>query len=78
MAEAMPPRDEMLAAFTDRDGSYDGLFVAAVRTTGIFCRRAVVMMPVPSGLVSISRSPGRAASLVSSLSGCTSPVTAMP
>ena len=38
MAEAMPPRDEMLAAFTDRDGSYDGLFVAAVRTTGIFCR----------------------------------------
>ena len=38
MAEAMPPRAEMLAAFTDRDGSYDGLFVAAVRTTGIFCR----------------------------------------
>ena len=34
----MPPRGEMLAAFTDRDGSYDGLFVAAVRTTGIFCR----------------------------------------
>jgi AraC family transcriptional regulator of adaptative response/methylated-DNA-[protein]-cysteine methyltransferase len=38
MVEAMPPRDEMLAAFTGRDGSYDGLFVAAVRTTGIFCR----------------------------------------
>ena len=38
MAEAMPPRDEMLAAFTGRDGGYDGLFVAAVRTTGIFCR----------------------------------------
>ncbi len=35
---AMPTRDEMLAAFTGRDGSYDGLFVAAVRTTGIFCR----------------------------------------
>ncbi|MDE0447292.1 MAG: methylated-DNA--[protein]-cysteine S-methyltransferase [Spirochaetaceae bacterium] len=38
MVEAMPPRDEMLAAFNSRDGSYDGLFVAAVRTTGIFCR----------------------------------------
>ena len=38
MTETMPPRDEMLAAFTGRDGSYDGLFVAAVRTTGIFCR----------------------------------------
>lgn len=38
MTEAMPPRDEMLAAFTGRDDSYDGLFVAAVRTTGVFCR----------------------------------------
>ena len=36
--QAVPPRDEMLAAFTARDGSYDGLFVAGVRTTGIFCR----------------------------------------
>ena len=38
MVSAQPPRDEMLAAFTERDGSYDGVFVAAVRTTGIFCR----------------------------------------
>ena len=38
MAPAMPPYDEMLAAFVDRDRSYDGAFVAAVRTTGIFCR----------------------------------------
>ena len=38
MAPAMPPYDEMLAAFIDRDRSYDGAFVAAVRTTGIFCR----------------------------------------
>lgn len=28
----------MLAAFAERDESYDGAFVAAVRTTGIFCR----------------------------------------
>lgn len=35
---SMPPRAEMLAAFTSRDGNYDGVFVAAVRTTGIFCR----------------------------------------
>ena len=28
----------MLAAFAERDSSYDGAFVAAVRTTGIFCR----------------------------------------
>ena len=28
----------MLAAFTERDRNYDGAFVAAVRTTGIFCR----------------------------------------
>jgi len=38
MATAMPPHDEMLAAFSERDCSYDGAFVAAVRTTGIFCR----------------------------------------
>ena len=28
----------MLAAFLGRDASYDGVFVTAVRTTGIFCR----------------------------------------
>ena len=38
MASAMPPYDEMLAAFAERDRSYDGAFIAAVRTTGIFCR----------------------------------------
>lgn len=35
---AMPPRPEMLDAFSRRDPSYDGVFVTAVRTTGIFCR----------------------------------------
>lgn len=32
------PRSEMERAFMDRDVSYDGLFYAAVTTTGIFCR----------------------------------------
>jgi AraC family transcriptional regulator, regulatory protein of adaptative response / methylated-DNA-[protein]-cysteine methyltransferase len=32
-----PTRDEMLDAFLKSDGSYDGLFYTAVRTTGIFC-----------------------------------------
>ncbi len=34
----LPPRDEMMAAFLQRDSSYDGVFVTAVTTTGIFCR----------------------------------------
>src|SRR5687767_5718978 len=34
----LPSRTEMLAAVRRRDPSYDGLFVIAVRTTGIFCR----------------------------------------
>jgi AraC family transcriptional regulator of adaptative response/methylated-DNA-[protein]-cysteine methyltransferase len=32
-----PTRDEMVAAFLKSDGSFDGLFYTAVRTTGIFC-----------------------------------------
>ena len=35
---ALPPRDDMLAALYARDASCDGLFFAAVTTTGIFCR----------------------------------------
>lgn len=34
----LPPREEMLEAFLSRDSAYDGLFVTAVTTTGIFCR----------------------------------------
>ena len=34
----LPPTDEMLRAFLGRDPSYEGIFVTAVRTTGIFCR----------------------------------------
>src|SRR5262249_57464395 len=34
----LPPFDEMYRALSSRDGSYDGLLYACVRTTGIFCR----------------------------------------
>lgn len=33
-----PTEDEMFAALVGRDTSFDGVFVAAIRTTGIFCR----------------------------------------
>ena len=35
---ALPPTSVMLEAFLARDTSYDGVFVTAVSTTGIFCR----------------------------------------
>jgi len=34
----LPPRDAMMRAMLERDASFDGVFFAAVRTTGIFCR----------------------------------------
>lgn len=34
----LPSVDEMLRAIETRDASYEGVFVTAVRTTGIFCR----------------------------------------
>ena len=37
-ATALPPRRELLAAFDRRDPSYEGIFITAVKTTGIFCR----------------------------------------
>lgn len=36
--QGLPARDEMMAAFMGRDASYDGLFYAAVTSTGVFCR----------------------------------------
>jgi AraC family transcriptional regulator of adaptative response/methylated-DNA-[protein]-cysteine methyltransferase len=36
----LPRRDEMMEAFLSRDPAYEGVFVTAVRTTGIFCRTA--------------------------------------
>lgn len=34
----LPPASEMHAALAARDKSYEGVFFAAIRTTGIFCR----------------------------------------
>lgn len=60
MVKAMPPRDEMLAAFTGRDRSYDGLFVAAVRTTGIFCQSSCPARKPASGNVEFFATAGNA------------------
>lgn len=39
MAHAeLPTQSEMMQAFLHADASFDGIFVTAVRTTGIFCR----------------------------------------
>src|SRR5262249_25269551 len=35
----LPSTDEMYRALVERDASFEGLFYACVRTTGIFCRR---------------------------------------
>jgi len=35
---ALPPRPQMLRAFLDGDPAAEGIFIVAVRTTGIFCR----------------------------------------
>ena len=34
----LPPQEEMIRAFTSRDAEYEGIFITAVLTTGIFCR----------------------------------------
>lgn len=46
------PRDEMERAFLSRDPSYDGLFFAAVTSTGIFCRPSCpARKPLPQNVV---------------------------
>ncbi|MDA8411466.1 MAG: methylated-DNA--[protein]-cysteine S-methyltransferase [Treponema sp.] len=46
------PRAEMERAFLSRDASYDGLFYAAVTTTGIFCRPSCkARKPLPGNVV---------------------------
>jgi AraC family transcriptional regulator of adaptative response/methylated-DNA-[protein]-cysteine methyltransferase len=48
----LPPLDVMNAAFSDRDSSFDGLFYAAVTTTGIFCRPSCpARKPLPGNVV---------------------------
>jgi AraC family transcriptional regulator of adaptative response/methylated-DNA-[protein]-cysteine methyltransferase len=36
--ELLPPSDTMYRALVNRDSSFEGIFYAGVRTTGIFCR----------------------------------------
>jgi len=38
MPELLPPSEMMYRALVDRDSSFEGIFYAGVRTTGIFCR----------------------------------------
>src|SRR5215218_9708122 len=38
MNRSIPSITVMRRAFAEKDASFDGLFVVAVRTTGIFCR----------------------------------------
>jgi len=48
----LPPLSEMQTAFQNRDESYDGLFYAAVTTTGIFCRPSCpARKPAPANVV---------------------------
>jgi AraC family transcriptional regulator of adaptative response/methylated-DNA-[protein]-cysteine methyltransferase len=47
----LPTRDEMLTAFLQRDPTYDGVFVTAVATTGIFCRPScTARKPLPENV----------------------------
>lgn len=56
----LPPPGVMLDAFLRRDASFDGLFVTAVSTTGIFCRPTCsARRPLPEHL-SFYATPGEA------------------
>ncbi len=37
-AESLPDESEMFEALLNKDSSYEGIFYAAIKTTGIFCR----------------------------------------
>jgi AraC family transcriptional regulator of adaptative response/methylated-DNA-[protein]-cysteine methyltransferase len=56
----LPARDEMLAALMARDSAYDGVFVAAIRTTGIFCRPSCTARKPDPRNVRFFPSPGEA------------------
>jgi len=38
--QSLPPRRELVRAYLASDDSYEGIFITAVKTTGIFCRPA--------------------------------------
>ena len=56
----LPPPDEMMKAFYDRDADYDGVFVTAVTTTGIFCRPTCPARKPRRENIEFYRSPGDA------------------
>ena len=57
---ALPERREMLRAFLASDPSYDGVFLTAVRTTGIFCRPSCTARKPRPENVEFYASPGDA------------------
>jgi AraC family transcriptional regulator of adaptative response/methylated-DNA-[protein]-cysteine methyltransferase len=59
--ETLPPHSVMLEAFLERDSTFDGVFVTAVSTTGIFCRpTCTARRPFPEHL-SFFATPSQAA-----------------
>jgi len=50
LGTVMPTREEMERAFARKDVSYDGIFYAAVKTTGIFCRPSCPSRPNPENV----------------------------
>src|SRR6476660_3505161 len=48
---ALPPPTVMDRAVSRRDADFDGVFVVAVRTTGIFCRPSCPARPLPQNRV---------------------------
>ena len=48
---ALPPNAVMQRAVDRRDADFDGVFVVAVRTTGIFCRPSCPARPLPKNRV---------------------------
>ena len=49
--QTLPPRDEMIRAFLQKDESYEGVFFTCVKTTGIFCRPAcTARKPLPENV----------------------------
>lgn len=61
-AHTLPPESVMLEAFLAGDASFDGIFVTAVRTTGIFCRPSCAARKPRKENVSFFRSPVEALS----------------
>ena len=38
MDRSLPDGKTLYQALVDKDGTYEGIFIAGVKTTGIFCR----------------------------------------